>query len=123
MGWGGAVKGASAAQADLPEFPAGNPGYAGKWPVTDRRIERENRADYLIDHIGMIAETAEREETQLAASLAYIERVRGKVPQTNLNIPGDLTDLTPDAMRAELERIGRKEAISEAGTVAPSVPD
>lgn len=76
-GWGGEAKGSGAAP-----FKPGNKASAGPRDMTTN----EEKAERLRQHIYKLAEGAEREETQLSAAIAWLNRVEGMPVARNLNI-------------------------------------
>jgi hypothetical protein len=73
-GWGGPAKGESAARIK-PGDPDGIQQMSNDPEVKARQAER---AAKLHDHLYALATDADRQETQLAATIAYLDRVEGK---------------------------------------------
>lgn len=91
-GWGGPAKGAST-HGKVPRFQPGNPGPRKLTKLTPeqcaiRRQERNDRVESLIDALEVIAYEAEREETQLSAAIAFLNRLDGLPVARNLNHDG-----------------------------------
>lgn len=73
-GWGGPAKGASTA----PRFRKGVTSEAQAMRHDPEvKATAAERVETLKDHLYKLATTAQREETQLAATVAYINRVEG----------------------------------------------
>jgi hypothetical protein len=92
LGWGGSAKGASASR-----IVPGDPD--GIQPMSnDPRILARGRIrlDHLRDKIYELALSAEREETQLAAANAYLNREEGtpvqRVVTASVTDPSQMTD-------------------------------
>jgi hypothetical protein len=73
-GWGGPRKGASASRIRTGD-PDGIQPMSNDPAVRARRIQE---ADDLHDHLLHLAKSARNEQTQLAATIAFIERIEGK---------------------------------------------
>ena len=73
-GWGGPAKGASTSRI-RPGDPDGIQQMSNDPEVRARQAERAAR---LHDHLYALATDAERQETQLAATIAFLDRVEGK---------------------------------------------
>jgi hypothetical protein len=119
-GWGGPAKGAGT------RFVAGEvqplQGKGGTAPVVEKR---EDRLALLRDHIWNLALTAQREETQLAAATAYLDREEGKpIARTVTATVDDVSQLSDLELAAEIARIDRELAAAKAGggEAAPGKP-
>lgn len=73
-GWGGPAKGASRSRIE-PGDPEGIQRMSNDPEVKARQAERTAR---LHDHLYNLALEAQREETQLAATIAFLDRAEGK---------------------------------------------
>ncbi len=109
-GWGGPPKGASNTRIK-PGDPEGIQALSNDAEIKARAAAR---TEALLDHLFHLSLKAQREETQLAASVAYLNRVEGmpvaRTLNTNVSDPSLLSD-------AELA------AIAAAGRAAPVAPD
>jgi hypothetical protein len=110
-GWGGPAKGAHThSPGSVQPGEIRNP--QGRFAMTAERqrerAEAKAKAKELKDHIYGLALTADREETQLAASIAWLNREEGMPVARNLNLNATVTSELGDdeliARRAELER-------------------
>ena len=109
-GWGGPPKGASTTRIKLGD-PEGIQALSNDAEIKARAAAR---AETLLDHLFHLAMKGEREETQLAASVAYLNRVEGMPVARNLNqTVGDASQMTDDELAA----------IAAAGRAAPVAPD
>ncbi len=128
QGWGGSPKGAGTGKR--PAYKAGermegqgagrgNFSLAGE----ERRARDERHAELMKERMFTLALGAEREETQLSASVAYLNRLEGTPLTRTLNASiDDLSSLSDDDLRAEIERLDRAAREAGAGNVAPAVP-
>ncbi len=73
-GWGGPAKGASASRIRRGD-PGGIQAMSNDAEIKARQAER---AEELKDHLYHLALKAERQETQLAATVACLDRIEGK---------------------------------------------
>ena len=78
-GWGGPKKGASTSRIK-PGDPDGIQAMSNDPEV---RARRAREADELHDHLLTLAKTAKTEQVQLAATVAFIERIEGKAIARN----------------------------------------
>jgi len=101
-GWGGPPKGAGHAP-----FEPGNQVAAGPHDMHST----EEKAERLRRHIYKLAESAEREETQLAASIAWLNRVEGMPVARNLNInqTGPVVEDTRPSVESLIEQSMAKD--------------
>ena len=78
MGWGGEARGESVAPEPVP-FLAGNPGHASKWPVTDRRLQREAEAEDVLDRLRDVAlgKLMDVQPVEVVAQREFLNRVKG----------------------------------------------
>lgn len=73
-GWGGPAKGASASRIK----PGDPDGIQAMSNDPDIKARQAKRAAKLHDHLYALATEAERQETQLAATIAFLDRAEGK---------------------------------------------
>ena len=103
-GWGGPAKGASD-HNPAPQFEPGNQSSVGRPNPSLSGIEK---AQALKDHLYKLATEAEREETQVRAAEAWLNRHEGSPVARTVNYNStDVTALDDRALadrRAELER-------------------
>jgi hypothetical protein len=114
-GWGGPAKGASTSR-----FGRGDDKLPmqGKAWTADVVREREARLAALKDKIFDLANTAEREETQLAAAVAYLNREEG------LPVARQLTATTDEARLLRVEIIDATgDADSGPAAISAADPD
>jgi hypothetical protein len=120
-GWGGPAKGPTQVAAPGPRFtrdmqPTDRSTYA-----TTREM-RLKRSAWLEDKLMHLAEVAEREETQLAAATKLHAIYNGQPVARNITLnTDDVSDLSDEQIRSELERFGDPAASAETGTTSPSV--
>lgn len=81
-GWGGPAKGASTTKGRVAEFqPMSND--------PEIKARRAAQAEQLHEHLYELATQADRQETQLAATVAFLDRVEGKpVARSDTRISG-----------------------------------
>lgn len=72
-GWGGPARGVGRGASKAPVFTPGNQQAAGPHDMA-----RDRRRQRLMAELEHLAFTAEREETQLAATIAWLDRYEGK---------------------------------------------
>ena len=109
-GRGGPPKGASTTRIK-PGDPDGIQALSNDAEIKARAAAR---AEALLDHLFHLSLKAQREETQLAASVAYLNRVEGMPVARNINqTVGDASQMTDDELAA----------IAAAGHAAPVAPD
>lgn len=118
-GWGGPAKGAGG-----PRIGGGPAGDAIRAMAHDPEVKASaaERVETLKDHLFHLAKNAQREETQLAATVAFINRVEGtpiaRTVTATVTDPNSLTDAelaaiaaggraTTDAAPAHPKRPGR----------------
>lgn len=110
-GWGGPARGASDSRIK-PGDPDGIQRMSHDPEIRRRQAER---AEQVREHLFGLALGAERQETQLAASVAYLNRIEGTPLQravvANVADPSKLTD-------ADLAAIA-----AGSGPAAPPAPD
>ena len=75
-GWGGPAKGSAPRGAKQPPFQPGNKAAAGTHDMSDMEKAAKLRA-----HLYTLATTAQREETQVSATIAFLNRVEGTPKQ------------------------------------------
>jgi hypothetical protein len=117
-GWGGEAKGASASRFTSEPQPM-----QGKAWTADVVRDREARLALLKDHLFNLATSADRQETQLSAAVAYLNREEGmpiaRSVTTTVDDVSQLSDLDLATEIARLDReLGKVEARSgeaEAG--------
>jgi hypothetical protein len=116
-GWGGPAKGAGT------RFVKGQvqdgQGQGRTAPYVEKR---EDRLAMLRDHIWNLAMTAQREETQLAAANAYLDREEGKpIARTVTATVDDVSQLSDLELAAEIARLDRELAAAKTrGSEAPA---
>lgn len=115
QGWGGPAKGASTSR-----IKRGDPeGIQAMSNDPEIKARAEARAAELKDHIYTLAKTAERQETQLAAAVHWLDREEGKSVSRsivhNVADPNSLTD-------ADLVAIIEREQRGQAAAAAPIDP-
>lgn len=97
------------------------PGEPSKYATDKERAEA--RARELKDHLYHLARRAEREETQVRATEAWLNRHEGMPVARNVNLNvNDAERLTDDELRAELARLGGAVADPAAGDAPPAMP-
>lgn len=95
-GWGGPARGAGTASLKAPKFGPGNRNAAGPHDMTGHRRRQE-----LLDKLETLAFTAENEDTQLYAAVAWLNRVEGKPLARIANLEqGDVSALDDAALAA-----------------------
>jgi hypothetical protein len=115
-GWGGPSQGAHRPEGEFSLADVGNTRAMVTLSSERQRElqERRAKAKALKDHIYFLAENADREETQLAAAVAWLNREEGMPVARNINInataTSELNDHELQARRAELERAIRGSA-------------
>lgn len=125
-GWGGPAKGEGGAKYRKGEVQPLQ-GKALTAPVVEAR---EERLTMLRDRLWQLAFTAEREETQLAATNAYLDREEGKaIARSVTTAVDDVSQLTDLELTAEIARLQRElgqgakgSGEAEAGKQAIGVP-
>ena len=106
-GWGGPARGASASRI-LPGDPTGVQALSRDPDIASKR---EDRLQLLRDHMFHLALNAAREETQLAAASAYLDREEGKpIARTVTAAVDDVSQLSDLELAAEIARIDRELA-------------
>ena len=145
-GWGGPPKGAgrggparhptkefkksgepNVGAALVRDFDGAQPG-PGRGHVSsageDRRARDAARSEVAQETLFSLVIGADRQETQLAAAVALLNRIDGMPIARNLNANvDDLSRLSDAELQAERERLGRAMHEVRAGGVAPDVPD
>jgi hypothetical protein len=110
-GWGGPAKGASTSRIK----PGDPDGITSMRHDPDNKRRQAERVEAVREHLFGLALNAERQETQLAASVAYLNRIEGTPLQravvANVADPSKLTD-------ADLAAIA-----AGSGPAAPPAPD
>lgn len=79
-GWGGPAKGASTSRITKENAPLIQP----LSHDAELKARRQAEAQDLLDHIRTLATTAKRQETQLTAAMAFVDRVLPKPAATTL---------------------------------------
>lgn len=132
-GWGGPPKGAGSKKklADV------KPGFTPETAVIARTSQmigedrvgkshaevKRDRSIALEDMLYGLASAAEREETRVSAATKLHAIYNGTPIARNININSDdISNLSDDELRAELERTGGTAFETGAGTAAPGVP-
>ncbi len=102
-GWGGPAKGASASRIR----PGDPEGIQAMGNDPDVKAKAEQRGELVREHLFNLALGAARQETQVAAAVAYLDRTEGKPVQRNVNLnTGDPSQLS-DADLAAIAQSGR----------------
>lgn len=116
-GWGGPAKGAGG-----PPIKPGDPdGIQAMSNDPEVKAKAADRAEELKDHLYKLALKAERQETQLAATVAYLNRAEGMpIARTVTATVADPNSLT-DAELAAIAAGGRTAA--DAPTPGPKRSD
>lgn len=113
-GWGGPAKGAGKGPAKpfTAESPTRQtiPGGKGDPVKMDARAEKrardEVRAEELRDHLYTLATKAERQETQLSAAVAFLNRVEGMpVAKQQVEIKRPIEEMTEAELASAIELI------------------
>lgn len=118
-GWGGPAKGASASRI----APGDPDGIQAMSNDEDVKARAARRSEIMRDHLFRLAQHAQREETQIAAAVAYLDRTEGKPVALNINHNvSDPAQLSDDELSAIAAR-GRREAPAEAPADAPEPGD
>lgn len=111
VGWGGPANGpGSSAPSFVDSLENRIGGVAPLDPqVRQSKAEREARrleqAEAVKDEIYRIATKGVREADRVNAGVAFLNRVEGMPVARNLNLNGELFDLTDDELRDELDRL------------------
>jgi hypothetical protein len=109
-GWGGPAKGAGKPYFAKGETQEGQ----GRGHTAPYVEKREDRLAMLRDHIWNLAMTAQREETQLAAANAYLDREEGKpIARTVTATVDDVSQLSDLELAAEIARLDRELAAAK----------
>lgn len=125
-GWGGPAAGEGSQETAAPPFEPGNTANTGE-EVTNKRLKtlvsRAQRTAAIEERLFELAMTAEREETQVQAGTKLHAIYNGQPVARNVNTTvDDVSQLSDDAIRSELERAGGTSAAADAGVEAPRVP-
>jgi hypothetical protein len=119
-GWGGPAKGPGTTAKPAPQFAKGNTASVGHAPRPQSTVDR---AQALKDHLFTLAQSAERQETQVQAAKAWLDRHEGLPLARTLNHNTDdlaaLDDQSLADRRAALERAIGSGA---GGTASPELP-
>ncbi len=103
-GWGGPSKGSGFKAAKAPAFKPANRAAAG---LHDK--SRSARRQELLDTLFDLAFTAERQEVQVSAAVAWLNRVEGKPSAKAVHVQtDDLSALDDDALDLELQTYRRR---------------
>ena len=97
-GWGGPSRGSGFKAAKAPRFAPANRAAAGLHDMSRsaRRLE-------LLDALFNLARTAENEDVQVSAAVAWLNRVEGKpIAQAVHVVVEDLAELEDDALEREV---------------------
>lgn len=101
-GWGGPARSVGRGASKAPVFNPGNQQAAGPHDMA-----RDRRRQRLMAELEHLAFTAEREETQLAATIAWLDRYEGKPVARVINVgfsnAADIDDAIPAALVAKHE--------------------
>ena len=119
-GWGGPAKGAKtvADKPMPPPFTLGNQASA-----VERDYSRRDKAQALKDHLYRLATEAEKEETQVRAAEAWLNRIEGTPVQRNINVSADdLSALDDAALDARADAIEAELRASARGAAAQNAP-
>lgn len=94
--WGGPAKGAGSTSTRAAPFERGNTASTGQ-----RDMSGAEKARLLKEHLYKLATTATREETQVVAATAWLDRHEGKPIARNVNLtPGDVSLLDDETLAA-----------------------
>jgi len=97
-GWGGPARGAGTRAAKAPDFGLGN-----KAAARGHNLSRGQKRQELLDALFELAITAESQEVQVSAAVAWLNRVEGKpVAQAVQLSADDLAGLDDDALERKL---------------------
>lgn len=110
-GWGGPARGASASRI-RPGDPEGIQAMSND---ADVKAEAARRADELRDHLYHLALNAERQETQLAASVAFLNRAEGMPVARHLTANVADPSQLSDADLAAIATAGRTAPVAAEG--------
>lgn len=112
-GWGGPAQGESTSRIK-PGDPDGIQARASD-PVV--LADKEAKAALLEDHLFSLAFNAERQETQVSASNAWLDRVKGKpIARTVTTTVDDVSQLSDLELTAEIARLDREIGSVKAGS-------
>ena len=121
-GWGGPAKGAGSKSPAQPSFAQGNTLHAAN-PRNGHPGTQTERAAELRDHLYHLALNAQREETQVTAARAYLDRVEGTPIQRVVNHNADdIAALSDDALAARQEDLARALREGPGGAASPARP-
>lgn len=110
-GWGGPARGAGHRFVKGEVLPA-----QGKGTTAAYAEAREERNRLLKDHLFDLALRAERQETQVSAAIAWLDRDEGKpIARTVTATVDDVSQLTDLELAAEIARVERELAQAQAG--------
>lgn len=108
-GWGGPAKGAG--HGKRPAFTPDTAPRGHGWVVTtgsevERKARDAERAALIRDHLYTLATTAERQEAQITASVAFLNRVEGlPVSRGELDVRRPLSDLKDDELARAIDML------------------
>jgi len=107
-GWGGPAKGAGSTE------PLDGVRHLSK--DEDLKADKKARAEALKDHLFKLATTAERQETQVSAATAWLDREEGKpIARTVTTTVDDVGQLSDLELAAEIARLKREIGDAPAG--------
>ena len=117
-GWGGPKQG------EGHRITSGDAAAVKALDTPQRRAGKEARAAALLDHLEALAFNAERQETQLAAANAALDRLVGKPVQTQVNIKGEpFAGWTPEQLEAAADAIERNPDLAGRYAVPGAAPE
>lgn len=116
-GWGGPARGASASRIK----PGDPDGIQAMVNDPDVKAKAAARVEALKDHLFGLATGAERQETQLAAAVAYLNRVEGmpiaRTVTATVADPNSLTDADLAAIVASGGKVVVEEEVKPDGSI------
>lgn len=102
-GWGGAAKGAGSSQPAHSPFEEGNRVAVGR---SEPNEEKARRIQALKDHLYSLATTAEKQEVQVRAAEAWLNREIGTPVATNVTLNvDDIESVSTEDLRRELAEL------------------
>ncbi len=123
VGWGGPANGPGSSApsfSDSLENRIGGVAPADpqvRQSKAEREAKRLEQAEAVKDEIYRIATKGAREADRVNAGVAFLNRVEGMPVARNLNLNGELFDLTDDELRDELDRLA-----ADPGAIPGNLP-
>lgn len=112
VGWGGPARGPGNGNPSFVDNPAvkfvGTPSPAVRMAVAEREALRRDQAEIVKDEMFRIATAGVREADRVNAGAAFLDRIEGKPVQRNVNLHGELSDLTDDELVEERARLAAR---------------